>query len=81
MENLTNTAAHMLEDFQRDELTQGEKSKLSREIVTALIALTCMAAGLLFRLLSPGQAAVAYDETGAVLGGGTIVEARPDFTA
>ena len=34
MENLTNTAAHMLEDFQHDELTQGEKSKLSREIVT-----------------------------------------------
>ena len=51
MENLTNTAAHMLEDFQHDELTQGEKSKLSREIVTALIALTCLAAGLLFRLL------------------------------
>lgn len=33
------------------------------------------------RAVTPGQAAVAYDETGAVLGGGTIVEARPDFTA
>ena len=73
MENLTNTAAHMLEDFQRDELTQGEKSKLSREIVTALIALTCLAAGLLFRLLSPGQAAVA----GLIYSVGVLVEGVP----
>ena len=73
MENLTNTAAHMLEDFQHDELTQGEKSKLSREIVTALIALTCLAAGLLFRLLSPGQAAVA----GLIYSVGVLVEGVP----
>lgn len=73
MENLTNTATHMLEDFQHDELTQGEKSRLSREIVTALIALTCLAAGLLFRILVPGQAAV----VGLIYSVGVLVEGLP----
>lgn len=73
MENLTNTAAHMLEDFQHDELTQGEKSKLSREIVTALIALTCLVSGLLFRVLVPGQTAV----VGLIYSIGVLVEGIP----
>ena len=48
MENLTNTASHILEDTRGSDLTRREKRKLSREISTALIALTCLVAGLLY---------------------------------
>ena len=73
MENLSNTASHMLEDFQHDDLTQREKNKISREIVTALAALTCLATGLIFRMLFPGQAAVA----GLIYSVGVLVEGVP----
>lgn len=73
MENLSNTASHLLEDFQHDDLTQREKSKLSREITAALIALTCLVTGLMVRLFVPGQAAVA----GLIYSVGVAVELIP----
>ena len=42
MENLTNTAVHLLEDSQGADLTRREKRKLSVEITTAMIALVCL---------------------------------------
>ena len=47
MENLTNTAVHLLEDSQGADLTRREKRKLSVEITTAMIALVCRVTGLL----------------------------------
>ena len=44
MENLTHTAEHVLEDFHSADLSQSEKKKISREISTALAAMTCLAA-------------------------------------
>ena len=59
MENLTHTAEHVLEDFHSADLSQSEKKKISREISTALAAMTCLVAGLIYKLLFPQQAAVA----------------------
>lgn len=73
MENLTNTASHLMQDAQHDDLTRREKRKLSREITTALIALTCLATGLIYRLASPGQDAV----VGLIFSVGVLVEGVP----
>ena len=47
MENLTHTAEHVLEDFHSADLSQSDKKKISREISTALAAMTCRVAGLI----------------------------------
>ena len=73
MENLTNTASHILEDTRGSDLTRREKRKLSREISTALIALTCLVAGLLYKAIYPQQAAVA----GLIYSVGVLVEGAP----
>lgn len=52
MENLTNTAVHLLEDSQGADLTRREKRKLSVEITTAMIALVCLVTGLLYKGIS-----------------------------
>lgn len=54
MENLTNTAVHLLEDSQGADLTRREKRKLSVEITTAMIALVCLVTGLLYKGDLPG---------------------------
>ena len=59
MENLTNTAVHLLEDSQGADLTRREKRKLSVEITTAMIALVCLVTGLLDKGIFPEQTAVA----------------------
>ena len=59
MENLTNTAVHLLEDSQGADLTRREKRKLSVEITTAMIALVCLVTGLLYKGIFPEQTAVA----------------------
>lgn len=59
MENLTNTAVHLLEDSQGADPTRREKRKLSVEITTAMIALVCLVTGLLYKGIFPEQTAVA----------------------
>ena len=73
MENLTNAASHILQDTQGSDLTQREKKKISREISTALIALTCLVSGLLYKVIYPQQAAV----TGLIYTVGVLVEGVP----
>ena len=66
MENLTNTAVHLLEDSQGADLTRREKRKLSVEITTAMIA-------LLYKGIFPEQTAVA----GLIYSVGVLVEGLP----
>ena len=73
MENLTNTAVHLLEDSQGADLTQREKRKLSVEITTAMIALVCLVTGLLYKGIFPEQTAVA----GLIYSVGVLVEGLP----
>ena len=73
MENLTHTAEHVLEDFHSADLSQSEKKKISREISTALAAMTCLVAGLIYKLLFPQQAAVA----GLIYSVGVLIEGVP----
>ena len=73
MENLTNTAVHLLEDSQGADLTRREKRKLSGEITTAMIALVCLVTGLLYKGIFPEQTAVA----GLIYSVGVLVEGLP----
>lgn len=73
MENLTNTAVHLLEDSQGADLTRREKRKLSVEITTAMIALVCLVTGLLYKGIFPEQTAVA----GLTYSVGVLVEGLP----
>lgn len=73
MENLTNTAVHLLEDSQGADLTRREKRKLSVEITTAMIALVCLVTGLLYKGIFPEQTAV----TGLIYSVGVLVEGLP----
>ena len=73
MENLTNTAVHLLEDSQGADLTRREKRKLSVEITTAMIALVCLVTGLLYKGIFPEQTAVA----GRIYSVGVLVEGLP----
>ena len=73
MENLTNTAVHLLEDSQGADLTRREKRKLSVEITTAMIALVCLVTGLLYTGIFPEQTAVA----GLIYSVGVLVEGLP----
>ena len=73
MENLTNTAVHLLEDSQGADLTRREKRKLSVEITTAMIALVCLVTGLLSKGIFPEQTAVA----GLIYSVGVLVEGLP----
>ncbi len=73
MENLTNTAVHLLEDSQGADLTRREKRKLSVEITTAMIALVCLVTGLLYKGIFPEQSAVA----GLIYSVGVLVEGLP----
>ena len=73
MENLTHTADHVLEDFHSADLSQGEKRKISREISTALAAMTCLVTGLIYKLVFPQQAVVA----GLIYSVGVLIEGVP----
>ena len=73
MENLTNTAVHLLDDSQGADLTRREKRKLSVEITTAMIALVCLVTGLLYKGIFPEQTAVA----GLIYSVGVLVEGLP----
>ena len=73
MENLTNTAVHLLEDSQGADLTRREKRKLSVEITTAMLALVCLVTGLLYKGIFPEQTAVA----GLIYSVGVLVEGLP----
>lgn len=73
MENLTNTAVHLLEDSQGADLTRREKRKLSVEITTAMIALVCLVTGLLYKGIFPEQTAVA----GLIYSVGVLMEGLP----
>ena len=73
MENLTNTAVHLLEDSQGADLTRREKRKLSVGITTAMIALVCLVTGLLYKGIFPEQTAVA----GLIYSVGVLVEGLP----
>ena len=73
MENLTNTAVHLLEDSQGADLTRREKRKLSVEITPAMIALVCLVTGLLYKGIFPEQTAVA----GLIYSVGVLVEGLP----
>ena len=73
MENLTNTAVHLLEDSQGADLTRREKRKLSVEITTAMIAMVCLVTGLLYKGIFPEQTAVA----GLIYSVGVLVEGLP----
>ncbi len=75
MENLTHTADHVLEDYTNADLSAQEKQKLGREISAALAALTCLIAGLIYKLLFPEQTAV----VGLIYTVGVLIEAVPLF--
>ena len=73
MENLSNTATHLLEDSQNADLSAREKHKLSVEISTAMVALVCLVTGLLYKAAFPDQLAV----VGLIYSIGVLVEGVP----
>ncbi len=75
MENLKHTADHVMEDFTGAELTGGEKERIGRDIASALAALTCLLVGFLYKLIFPGQTAVA----GLIYTVGVLIEGVPLF--
>ena len=75
MENLKHTADHVMEDFTGAELTGGEKKRIEQDITAALAALTCLVVGFLYKLIYPGQTAVA----GLIYTVGVLIEGVPLF--
>lgn len=73
MENLSNTASHVMEDFRAEGLSRTEKQKISRQLSADLAAVTCLVAGLIYKLLFPQQAVVA----GLIYSVGVLIEAVP----
>ena len=73
MENLSNTASHVMEDFRAEGLSRTEKQKISRQLSADLAAVTCLVAGLIYKLLFPRQAVVA----GLIYSVGILIEAVP----
>lgn len=72
MENLTNTAVHLLEDSQGADLTRRE-SESSRWTSPPPDSLVCLVTGLLYKGIFPEQTAVA----GLIYSVGVLVEGRP----
>ena len=75
MENLKHTADHVMEDFTGAELSGGEKKRIRQDIASALAALTCLIVGFLYKLIFPGQTAVA----GLIYTVGVLIEGVPLF--
>lgn len=73
MENLSNTASHVMEDFRAEGLSGAEKKRISRQLSADLAAVTCLVAGLIYKLLFPQQAVVA----GLIYSVGVVIEAVP----
>ena len=73
MENLSNTASHVMEDFRAEGLSRTEKKKISRQLSADLAAVTCLVAGLIYKLLFPQQSVVA----GLIYSVGVLIEAVP----
>jgi len=73
VENLSNTASHVMEDFRAEGLSRTEKQKISRQLSADLAAVTCLVAGLIYKLLFPRQAVVA----GLIYSVGILIEAVP----
>lgn len=59
MENIDNMGKNTLENLSAQNLSAGAKRKLAREIISALIALACLAAGWIYSLIFPGKPTVA----------------------
>lgn len=73
MENLSNTANHVMEDFRAEGLSSTEKKRISKQLSADLAAVTCLVAGLIYKLLFPQQAVVA----GLIYSVGVLIEAVP----
>ena len=73
MENLTHTADHVMEDFRAEGLSKSEKQKISKQLSADLAAVTCLVAGLIYKLIFPQQAVVA----GLIYSVGVLIEAVP----
>ena len=54
MENIDNIGKSSLEALSRDNLNEQSKKKLAAEIVSALIALSCLAVGLIYTYVYKG---------------------------
>lgn len=53
MENIDHIGKNSLEALSRDNLTGEEKKKLKREIISGVVALSCLAVGLIYYFLFP----------------------------
>jgi len=58
MENIDNMAGNSLESLSRDNLTHNGKKKLLKEIVCGAAALSCLAVGLIYGVIFPGNQTV-----------------------
>ena len=54
MENIDNIGKNSLEALSRENLTAQGRKRLTREIITGVIALCCLAVGLLYRYVLRG---------------------------
>ncbi len=55
MENLNNMGASSLQSLSRNNLTDAARKKLTREIISAMLSLTCLAVGLIYTYVLKGQ--------------------------
>lgn len=58
MENIDNMAKNSLESLSRDNLTEGGKKKLRRELICGAAAIACLIVGLLYSYLFPTRTVV-----------------------
>lgn len=55
MENIDNMAKNSLNSFSKDLLTEEEKKRIQKDVVKAVISLSCVATGLIYTFIFPGQ--------------------------
>ncbi len=77
MENIDNMGIKSLEALSRENLTERGKNRLKKEIISAAIALSCLAVGFVFGLLFPDRPVV----PALLYTIGFLVEAIPVFAA
>ena len=59
MKNINHTGSDNLEALSGSDLSRSKKRKLKAEIISAAIALSCIAIGLIYEYLLPGNAVIA----------------------
>ena len=77
MENIDNMGQNSLEALSRDNLTEKSKNKLTKEIISAAIALSCLVVGLIYSRIFPEKTVV----PALLYTVGFLVEGIPVFIA